>query len=232
LHGAGYPGRYEGGLDSKTHGVYSDDYMATEMLTGRPAMVSEAFSRDVVRKYWLLHDVMEALALRKIDSVEFVEGDIHRQHVRWDNGAEVWVNRGNKEWKAGEHLLPPYGFYARAGVEAAIETVGGRTVEWARSPVAVYGNARGEVAALGAIEASSGVRITRDKTGLLVMALPESAAFQLRLQTSGLPWQGADPGQAEALDESGNVIGTLPLRREGDKVVLDYAAGVSAYRLK
>jgi hypothetical protein len=67
---------------------------------------------------------------------------------------------------------------------------------------------------------------------LLVLALPESAAFQVRLQTSRLPWQGADPRQAEALDESGNVIGTLPLRRDGDKVVLDYGAGVFAYRLK
>ena len=67
LHGAGYPGRYEGGLDEATHGIYSDDYIATEVLTGRPAMVAHAFGRDVVRKYWLTHDLMRSLALRRID---------------------------------------------------------------------------------------------------------------------------------------------------------------------
>jgi hypothetical protein len=58
LHGAGYPDRYAGGLDPPTHGIYSNDYIATEVLTGHPAMVADAFSREVVRKYWLLHDFM------------------------------------------------------------------------------------------------------------------------------------------------------------------------------
>ncbi|MCR4412385.1 MAG: hypothetical protein NUV77_08175, partial [Thermoguttaceae bacterium] len=93
-HGAGYPSRYEGGLDPKLHGIYSDDYLCTEVLTGHPAMVPEAFGRQVVRKYWLLHDLMRALALRRIEAVEYVGGDLHRQHVRWSGGGDVWVNRG------------------------------------------------------------------------------------------------------------------------------------------
>jgi hypothetical protein len=52
-HGAGYPGRYAGGLDEREHGIYSDDYISTEVLAGHPAMVASAFNRDVVRKYWL-----------------------------------------------------------------------------------------------------------------------------------------------------------------------------------
>jgi hypothetical protein len=139
LHGAGYPDRYEGGLDTSTHGIYSDDYISTEVLTGRPAMVSQAFGRDVVRKYWLLHDLMAALALRKIERVEFAGGDIHRQHVVWDNGAEVWVNRGATDWAINGHTLPQYGFYAKSGdVEAAIEKRDGLRVEWATSPTAKY----------------------------------------------------------------------------------------------
>ena len=63
-HGAGYPSRYEGGLDPRLHGIDSDDYIATEVLTGHPGMVSRAFGRDVVRKYWLLRDLMRALALQ------------------------------------------------------------------------------------------------------------------------------------------------------------------------
>ena len=63
LHGAGYENRYAGGLDTAMHGIYSDDYITTEVLDGHPAMVSAPMSRDVVRKYWLLHDLMRSLAL-------------------------------------------------------------------------------------------------------------------------------------------------------------------------
>jgi hypothetical protein len=142
-HGAGYPGRYAGGLDEKAHGIYSDDYISIEVLTGHPAMVASAFSRDVVRKYWLLHDLMRALALRRIESVEFAGGDIHRQHVRWDDGADVWVNRGSTDWQVEGHTLAQYGFYARFhGGEAAIERLSGAVVEWSRTDAALYVNAR------------------------------------------------------------------------------------------
>lgn len=60
--GAGYSERYGAGGDPHRDGIYSDDYIATEVLTGRPAMVAAAFGRDVVRKYWLLHDYARALA--------------------------------------------------------------------------------------------------------------------------------------------------------------------------
>ena len=165
LHGAGYPGRYAGGLPSQLHGVYSDDYVATEILTGRPAMVSRPFGRDVVRKYWLVHDIGRALAPQDIDSVEFVGDNIHRQHVQWDNGAKVWVNRGNDDWTVNDHVLPEYGFYGKTGTvpservhnavlgvserdgtvpffHTAIERIDGVIVEWAASPDSLYCNAR------------------------------------------------------------------------------------------
>lgn len=147
LHGAGYSTRYEGGLDGRLHGIYSDDYIATEVLTGHPAMTQGAFGRNEVRKYWLLHDIMRGLALKTIESVEFVDGDIHRQCVRWDNGAEVWVNRGEPDWTVGERVLPQYGFYARVPMEqgeaeASIERHDGVIVEWSRSNAMMYFNAR------------------------------------------------------------------------------------------
>ncbi len=37
---------------------------------------------------------MRALALARFDSHEFAGGDLHRQHVKWEGGGEVWVNRG------------------------------------------------------------------------------------------------------------------------------------------
>ena len=143
LHGAGYDPRYRGGLDAGMHGIYSDDYVCTEVLTGHPAMVSQPFGRNVVRKYWLLNDLMETLALERIASVEYAGNDLHRQHVRWENGGDVWVNRGESDWAVADHTLPQYGFYARAGdVEAAIERRDGLIVEWSSAPDALYVNAR------------------------------------------------------------------------------------------
>jgi hypothetical protein len=147
LHGAGYSSRYQGGLDARLHGMYSDDYMTTEVLTGHPGMVSQPFGRDVVRKYWLLQDLMRALALRTIEGVEYVDGDLHRQHVRWSGGARVWVNRGEADWQVAGATLPQYGFLARVPtegglVEASISRHNGVIVEMARSADRLYVNGR------------------------------------------------------------------------------------------
>jgi hypothetical protein len=147
LHGAGYSGRYQAGLSAPLHGIYSDDYLASEVLTGHPAMVSRPFGRDVVRKYWLTQDVMRALALRTVEAVDFSDGDIHRQHVRWSGGADVWVNRGESEWTVSGHTLPQYGFLARVPTEAGLVTAAvcrrqGLIVEQCESPSSVYVNGR------------------------------------------------------------------------------------------
>jgi hypothetical protein len=150
LHGAGYSNRYQGGLDRRLHGIYSDDYIATEVLTGHPAMVDAPFGHDVVRKHWLLNDLMRALAGRTIESVAYVDGDLHRQHVRWSGGGEVRVNRGESDWTVAGVVLPPYGFLARVPgpsgpVEASIRRRDGLVVEESRGPGGVYANGRAVV---------------------------------------------------------------------------------------
>ncbi|MGQ9770210.1 MAG: hypothetical protein ACUVQG_06625 [Thermogutta sp.] len=154
LHGAGYSGRYQAGLNALLHGIYSDDYITTEVLTGHPAMVSEPFGAEVVRKYWLLAPLGRALALVKLDQVEFVDGDLHRIHVRWENGVETWCNRGSTDWNVGGHVIPQYGFLARipstessiAGQEtvimAAISRRDGVIAESVVGPSYVYVNGR------------------------------------------------------------------------------------------
>jgi hypothetical protein len=63
--------------------------------------------------------------------------------VRWDDGADVWVNRGSTDWQVEGHTLAQYGFYARFhGGEAAIERLSGAVVEWSRTDAALYVNAR------------------------------------------------------------------------------------------
>jgi len=238
LHGAGYQDRYAAGLDLKTHGMYSDDYISTEVLTGHPAMVNTAFSRDVVRKYWLLHDLMRGLALQRIEDVTFAGGDLHRQQVRWDNGAEVWVNRGKEPWSAGGRGLPQYGYYARVpveggAVEAAIESREGAVVEWSQSPTAIFVNARsaGRPVSFGAITTAGACRMARNGKAVVLTPLPGSARFEVRLKWSALPWKSALPAEAEAVDESGRVIRRINLTDAGGEVSLTCEPNVFSYRL-
>jgi len=97
-----------------------------------------------VRKYWLLQDFSRNVALRRILRTTFVEGDIHRQHVEWDNGTEVWVNRGKRDWPVQGRVLPEYGYFVKGdGLLSAIERINGVIVEHSRGPGGFYCNARG-----------------------------------------------------------------------------------------
>jgi hypothetical protein len=245
LHGAGYPGRYDGGLDRKTHGIYSDDYICTEMLTGHPAMVSQAFGRDVVRKYWLSHDVARALALRQMRGVEFADGDIHRQHVTWEGDGDVWVNRGKTDWTVSGHVLPPFGFWAlvktRHGVvSAAIERQGAVTVEWSRGPGGIYLNARPETngatatATCGSVSTDGGCRLDVEdgKDGRLrVTPLPGTAKLTVRVNWDELPWKLPRPASAEGIDEQGASAGAAKGAWQAGEFALTCEPGVFAYRM-
>jgi hypothetical protein len=237
MHGAGYNERYYGGPNALAHGVYTDDYMATEVLTGHPAMGIESFGRDVVRKYWFLHDLMRALAMRRMEEVEFAGADFHRQRVKWAGGGEIAVNRGESDWQVDGHTLPQYGFYADVAqgskrLEAAIEKKGGNTVEWSRSVDGLYVNGRGNTTDFGAVETAGAARVTRDAGSLMVMAPPDGGDFSLRLRWSKLPESLPTPHSAEALDETGAVIRTFNLFSTGGVAVLNYQGKVFAYRLR
>ncbi|NOY81577.1 MAG: hypothetical protein GXP31_11320 [Kiritimatiellaeota bacterium] len=148
LHGVGYSVRYEGGRSRRFHGINSDDYLSAEVLSGHALMTDAgSWGRGAVRKYWFLQGVARKLALRTIRSVRFVGGDIHRQEITWDNGMVVRVNRGERDWPVGEHVLPRYGFLVQAGngeVLAVLERRNGLWAESSRSGDFLYCNARTE----------------------------------------------------------------------------------------
>lgn len=144
LHGVGYSSRYQGGRSRAEHGIDSDDYISTEILTGHALMTDRAsMVRRTVRKYWLAQDFIESIALDDIVAVRCADGDLHRQVVDWKSGARVWVNRSQKDWRVEDRLLPPYGYLARNGaIESSIERIGLHVVEQSRSSCASYANAR------------------------------------------------------------------------------------------
>ena len=144
LHGVGYSTRYQGGRDRNEHGINSDDYICAEILEGHALMVDAAsWGRQAVRKYWLAQPVARNLALRAITNVEFVDGDMRRAIVTWDNGTKVYVNRGEMDWNVEGSVLPQYGYLVLGGqLKSVIEKREGVYCESSESAGGHYCNAR------------------------------------------------------------------------------------------
>ncbi len=145
LHGVGYSSRYQGGRSRREAGIESDDYISAEVLLGHALMIDRgAGVRGAVRKYWLAQDFIRSIATDTIRGVRFEDGDIHRQTVRWNSGATVYVNRGKTDWTVAGRVLPPCGYLAANGpVESSIERLDGVIVERSTGPGGRYVSARG-----------------------------------------------------------------------------------------
>jgi hypothetical protein len=146
LHGVGYPSRYKlTEPDDHADVLESDDYISAEILSGHAMMIdSRGFGRAAVRKYWLAQDFLRSIAKDAIRSVEFAEGNMHRQIVTWGSGAKVYVNRGKDDWSVEGRILPQYGYFAEnGGITSSIERIDGCIVEQSQNGATHYVNARG-----------------------------------------------------------------------------------------
>ncbi|MDR1270997.1 MAG: hypothetical protein LBK82_15890, partial [Planctomycetaceae bacterium] len=162
LHGAGYSNRFEGGRGRLLHGIESDDYITSEILTGHPFMVDlGSATRGAVRKYWLLQPTLRELADCEIVDVEYSDGDIHRQKIVWKSPNHkretiVYVNRSEKDWALPaaetkqsigikpQPVLPPFGFLAKgpAGTASIFRTEEGGVAEFFMNGSKMYVNGR------------------------------------------------------------------------------------------
>ena len=253
LHGAGYSGRYQAGLDARNHGIDSDDYVSTEVLDGHPGMVSTPVSRSAVRKYWLLQDVMRKIALKPVTGVAFVDGDIHRQLITYRGGEAFFVNRGDADWEVSGHVLPQYGFFAGAGVvEAAVEKRDGIIVDWCSSPSSLYVNARrvdhrgrlasqnpddprfnpdGKIVDFGAVRTNGAFRLTRDNEGMTLTPLPAEGAFAVEIAVTKIAGRGvASIRKVAALDESGKTVAPVDFTYARGKLSFEADGTAFAYR--
>ncbi|MDR3199188.1 MAG: DUF5696 domain-containing protein, partial [Planctomycetaceae bacterium] len=127
LHGVGYSNRYESLRGRFLHGIESDDYISSEILTGHALMVDwGSEKRGAVRKYWLAQDLMRHLADKHIVKVEFSDNNIHRQKITWNDGTTVLINLDANDWVLTSSIsnlanvtgfgikciLPQFGFFA------------------------------------------------------------------------------------------------------------------------
>lgn len=234
LHGVGYPGRYEGGRDRVGHGIESDDYLGSEVLTGHALMIDRgAGLRGAVRKYWLLQDVARGLAGDEVASVTHAGGDIHRVIVAWQSGAKTWVNRGTTDWEVEGKILPPYGFLARVGeVQASVERVGQEVVERSRGPGKFYGSGRGKEADLGPVATRGAVRCELKDGLVLITPLPDAGEFPVRIDVARMLGRPAAVAGVEAVDRAGRMLRAVPTAADGTGLRFTVAKGEFAYRVR
>lgn len=191
LHGVGYSSRYQGGESRAIRGIESDDYISSEVLTGHAIMADLGMSdRGTIRKYWLLQNLAEALALDEIVDFEFVDGNIHRQKITWKSGNVVYVNRDSVDWTPGLRIpnadapvtLPRYGFWTTNGTSyGGIVKLDGQVVELRVDPEkSFFVNGRqkvyGEVVPIRPSFEDVNVDSSRQLTGIFVWDAKEPTA--------------------------------------------------------
>jgi len=241
LHGVGYPSRYKlKQAPSDQRITESDDYISAEILEGHALMIDRgAFGRGAVRKYWLAQDFIRSIALDNIENVEFVEGDIHRQLIKWKSGAHVYVNRGDKDWKVAGKRLPQYGYFAKNGdIESSIERINGVIVEQSRGPSRCYVNARGfrnvnkVPIDFGPVITEGALRCQLKKNMLIVTLLPDIDPFTVTLRTDKLAdTKSATVKSVIAVDADGKNIRTVEFDAKGNMVSFRTRENEFAYKI-
>jgi len=241
LHGVGYPSRYKlKQAQSDQRITESDDYISAEILEGHALMTDRrAFGRGAVRKYWLAQDFIRSIALDKIENVEFVDGDIHRQLITWKSGAHVYVNRGDKDWKVAGKTLPQYGYFAKNGlVESSIERINGVIVEQSRGPSRCYVNARGSRNVnkvpidFGPVVTEGALRCQLKKNMIVVTPLPDIDPFTVTLRIDKLTGtKGATVKSVIAVDADGNNIRTVEFDAKRNLVSFQTRKNEFAYHI-
>ena len=235
LHGVGYPSRYKlKQAQSDRRILESDDYISAEILEGHALMIDRGgFGRGAIRKYLLAQDFIRSIALDQIDDVQFVDGDIHRQLIKWKSGAQVYVNRGDKDWQVAGKTLPQYGYFAKNGqIESSIEKIQGIVVEQSRTPSCCYFNARGfypikskpkpepsprlnakkSEVDFGSVVTEGALRCELRKNILLITPLPDIDPFTVTLRTDKLTGtEGTQAASVTAIDADGKNIRSVVL---------------------
>jgi hypothetical protein len=253
LHGVGYSNRYQGGRDRSGHGIESDDYVSSEILEGHALMIDRgAFGRGAVRKYWLAQDFVRSVALDDIESVEFVDGDIHRQIISWKSGAHVYINRANEDWNVEGKTLPQYGYFTRNGpIESGIERIDNVIVEQSRGPSNSYFNARSfnQVGRrqirpagrwneqktpidFGPVVTEGAFRCQVNENMIVVTPLPDIDPFAIEIRIDKLTVAGGRRVKSiSAVDENGEKIRDVDFEDSSNRVKFHTQSKEFAYHL-
>ena len=255
LHGVGYPSRYKlKQAESDQRIIESDDYISAEILEGHALMADRrAFGRGAVRKYWLAQDFIRSIALDTIEDVQFVDGDIHKQLIKWKSGAQVYVNRGDKDWQVAGKTLLQYGYFAKNGqVESSIEKIQGIIVEQSSAPSRCYFNARGSNPVkpkpnvepsprlnvkriqidFGPVVTEGAFRCQLNKNTIVVTPLPGLEPFTVTLRTDKLTGtKGKQAASVTAIDANSKNIRSVEFDAQNTQIQFQTRKNEFAYKI-
>jgi hypothetical protein len=239
LHGVGYPSRYKVAPGQTNSPVLeTDDYISAELLDGHALMIDHrGFGRGAIRKYWLAQDFIRSIAMDQIADVEFAEGNIHRQIIRWKSGAVVHVNRGADDWQVAGKCLPQFGYYAKSGsIESSIEKISGCVVEQSRAPGRFYVNGRGSktgVTDFGPVITTGALRCEMRENMLVVTPLPDTGPFDVVLRLDRIT--GTKDAAAKtviAVDAGGQRLRQVDFSVDAKTVKFAVRPGEFAYQIR
>jgi len=157
----------------------SDGYCAAVAIGGRVPICPDPESAVSQKTWWLIAGLSEDENLGKFLSLEY-SGSPLRQHALFDAQTEVWVNRGDVNWKTQGQMIPKDGFYAKSQVlEGGILLLDGKRRAYMRDRETMFVDARqGGEYDFGGIVTDGALRLDyRDRWRWVVTPVAGQSAF-------------------------------------------------------
>ncbi len=161
-HGMGYYTRWHRTRSGRLTGPEMDKYRAEELAYGHAGFVNTGNMSNlslVLREYFLMQPLQSRFAPANPARIEYLFERVPAEHGRWvssriavrtdaerkvrvayDNGLTLTINDGQDGWRAGDRVLPPYGFVATGpDIEAwTALTAAGHVADYVGTPTSWY----------------------------------------------------------------------------------------------
>ncbi len=206
--------------------------IALNVLHGRnellPAYSNENLTDNTYRlfMYYLTAGLTEALGTASIDGVDFSNGNLHRQCVRYANGATVRVNQSTEVWEVDGYQLPRWGYLAAADrfLQYRVLPAGSdQPVDYVRSPNYIFAFSP-EGYDFGPVKVQGAVALRWEDEGLQVFEIIKpSGPIIIRLDKLGLEHEGKLECRAVHLEKNVERSHTHPVQIRDAKLVISPA---------
>ncbi|MCX6621701.1 MAG: hypothetical protein NTY38_11625 [Acidobacteria bacterium] len=238
-YGMGYTFYYLEQLDPKWASSpkrrdYLDLFLATTIGYGNIGWLVREFNpatpfgaEAMTRSYYMMQQLQQQYAFVKPKVIEYAGQDgkllnasrahstgaiaLSRLHVVYENGTEVYVNRGSTGvWKVRDVELPPSGwlvFNPANGFREMSANVEGRRIDHVTSAAFEFLDGRGQWTRLGALGATGSVVVRPQATGALEL-IDLYGNDRIQFAARG-------EGTLTAFDPAGRNLGQVPLTAVG-----------------
>ena len=146
------------------------------------------------------------------------------------------MNRGTGDWATDGHVLPPFGFIAKAGeCESDVTRRDGVISAHAKSPDLLFVDARpngnGRMVDFGPAATNGAFRLIHGGGNWQLIPLPGSPAFHVELHLDQLNAKGEKVRAITAVNSDGNAGPPVVFHQDGQAVCFDTSDKVFSYRI-